>query len=189
MLIESGETRRSDAEKRKEGLKIPGAVARARDYKHTMRVMANHSENKRRAAMAIFFSSGRRILFFAADSTAWTLSSGDARIDVQLSDDVPGLKATLTDWIQTAAKAVSTYYGRYPVPHLDLHIRVRSGHGVNHGVTHAGRRIDIAVGKRNVTPEEFPQRLDADARDAASGAARHGRRDVDGRRIVGLRRA
>ena len=38
-------------------------------------------------------------------------------------------------WVQMAGEAVATYYGRYPVPHLELRISPFDGRGVRHGMT------------------------------------------------------
>ncbi len=56
---------------------------------------------------------------------------------------------SLLRWINRAATAVCTYYGRYPVPHLTLNVHVRGGPGVHHGVTYpedGGGLINISVG-------------------------------------------
>ena len=52
-----------------------------------------------------------------------TLLIGGSKIDVTIESG--GLKvsqAELLHWVQSAAEAVATYYGRYPVPRVQLHI-------------------------------------------------------------------
>ncbi|HTQ54990.1 MAG TPA: hypothetical protein VMI94_11055 [Bryobacteraceae bacterium] len=52
-----------------------------------------------------------------------TIESGDF--------DLPG--TTLLQWVRLAARAVSTYYGQFPVPRARLEIFVRGGEGVDDG--------------------------------------------------------
>jgi hypothetical protein len=55
----------------------------------------------------------------------------------------------LLGWVKASAEAVSTYYGRFPVPHLTLRIRSGNGSGIGHGVTfpRGGGLILISVGR------------------------------------------
>lgn len=53
------------------------------------------------------------------------------------------------NWVNRAAAAVCTYYGKYPVSHTSLNVQVRGGAGVHHGVTYPaedGGRIRISAG-------------------------------------------
>jgi hypothetical protein len=52
-------------------------------------------------------------------------------------------------WVKSAAEAVATYYGRYPVPRVQLHIIPTGGSGVRRGQTfgYDGGLIKIRVGK------------------------------------------
>ena len=61
----------------------------------------------------------------------------------------------LMAWIHSAARAVSLYYGRFPVAHLTLLVRSGSGSGVRHGVTYAtdGGLIRISVGRETPADE------------------------------------
>jgi len=54
----------------------------------------------------------------------------------------------LERWVNRAATAVCTYYGRFPVPHLTMEIHARGGPGIHHGVTYPrnGGFITISVG-------------------------------------------
>ena len=58
-------------------------------------------------------------------------------------------RSDLMNWVYRAGDAVCTYYGRFPVPHLGLDIRVRGGAGVHGGVTYPdkGGYINISLGK------------------------------------------
>lgn len=51
-------------------------------------------------------------------------------------------------WVRRASDAVCTYYGKFPVPHLSLDVRVRGGPGVHGGVTYptSGGSINISLG-------------------------------------------
>jgi hypothetical protein len=57
----------------------------------------------------------------------------------------------LLDWVTASARAVSLYFGQYPVPQVDLRISTFSGRGVRDG--HAsgwrGPRILVAAGAAN----------------------------------------
>jgi len=83
-----------------------------------------------------------------ADAAVLRVSGG--QISVTLPDEPMKLsRQELLGWVKGAANAVSTYYGRFPVPHLTLRIRSRSGSGIRHGVTYAkdGGLILISVGR------------------------------------------
>jgi hypothetical protein len=61
----------------------------------------------------------------------------------------------LLHWVQSAAEAVATYYGRYPVPRVQLRIIPVDGSGVTHGQTfgYGGGLIKIRVGKQTAVGE------------------------------------
>ncbi|HVT04891.1 MAG TPA: hypothetical protein VHL58_16120 [Thermoanaerobaculia bacterium] len=72
---------------------------------------------------------------------------GSGQIVVRVDEDIDTKQeAALRSWIDTAASAVSTYYGHFPVPQLLIQIRMRSGDGIDNGVTYDGRLIRIRVG-------------------------------------------
>ena len=86
-----------------------------------------------------------------ADDVTSTLLIGRSKIDVSI--EAGEMKLThpeLLNWVQTAAKAVATYYGRYPVPHVQVRIIPVDGSGVRHGQTFAydGGLIKIRVGEQ-----------------------------------------
>src|SRR5215475_14335213 len=84
------------------------------------------------------------------DPDAVTLHVTGATIDVSLPDETMKLKRQdLLNWVKASANAVSTYYGRFPVPHLTLKIRSSYGSGIRHGVTYAtdGGLILVSVGR------------------------------------------
>src|SRR5258708_25778512 len=53
----------------------------------------------------------------------------------------------LDRWIDTAAQAVTQYFGRFPVKHVDLRITLGGEDKVSEGVTYGGRRITIRIGR------------------------------------------
>lgn len=61
----------------------------------------------------------------------------------------------LKRWVQNAADAIVAYYGRFPVPHLQLKIEPSGGHGVRGGKTFArgGGLIIIHVGSQTAASE------------------------------------
>jgi hypothetical protein len=80
-----------------------------------------------------------------------TLLIGGSKIDVTIeSGEMKLSHAELLQWVQTAAEAVATYYGRYPVPHVRIEIIPVDGSGVRHGQTfgYDGGLIKIRVGKQ-----------------------------------------
>jgi hypothetical protein len=86
------------------------------------------------------------------------LKIGGGLINVELNAEgsSPGA-ADLHWWIEAAAKSVSRYYGRYPMPELELQIRVAGEPGVSHGNTlggkqHARTRVTVGAG---TTAEQF----------------------------------
>jgi len=58
-------------------------------------------------------------------------------------------------WVHAAAEAVTAYYGRYPVPHVDIEITPEEGHGVHGGTTYAhnGGLITVSVGRHTTQSE------------------------------------
>lgn len=61
-----------------------------------------------------------------------SLSVDGGTIDLVFADGAPGLdRALITDWICTSAKAVSTYFGGFPVSHVRLMVIADNGHSVN----------------------------------------------------------
>ncbi len=86
------------------------------------------------------------------------LNIGGSPIQVEIVDgpfDLPPER--ILEWVRAAATAVSTYYGRFPVPHLELRIRADDRDGVHSGKTFpndGGGRITISVG-RSVSETEL----------------------------------
>jgi hypothetical protein len=86
----------------------------------------------------------------AADVTS-TLMIGGSRIDVSIeTSEAPLSQDDVMRWVKAAAESVTTYYGRFPVPHLRLHVISFDGDGVRHGTTwgREGGLIRIHLGSR-----------------------------------------
>jgi hypothetical protein len=78
-----------------------------------------------------------------------TVNICGATIDVRFeSDTTAPTRSDLLTWVRRAGDAVCTYYGKFPVRHLTLDVRVRGGSGVHSGVTYPqdGGYIDISLG-------------------------------------------
>ena len=85
-----------------------------------------------------------------------TLVIGGSKIDVTMeAGEMKLTQAELLHWVQTAAEAVATYYGRYPVPHVQIRIIPVDGSGVRHGQTfgYDGGLIKIRVGAQTPATE------------------------------------
>ncbi len=79
-----------------------------------------------------------------------------AQIEATLNDGTLAIsEAELTHWIRNAAEAVITYYGRFPVSHLEIQVNPFSGKGVRSGKTFArrGGLIRIAVGSETTVQD------------------------------------
>jgi len=88
----------------------------------------------------------------AADMTS-TLVIGNSRIDVTIeAGDLKLTQPEILHWVQMAAEAVATYYGKYPVQHLTLRIHPFDGRGVRHGMTWGmgGGLIKIGLGSETI---------------------------------------
>jgi hypothetical protein len=90
-------------------------------------------------------------LVFADGDVTSTLVIGGSKIDVAIEAGKLALSPDqLLHWVRSAAEAVATYYGRYPVPRVQLHIIPVGGSGVRHGQTfgYGGGLIKIRVGEQ-----------------------------------------
>jgi hypothetical protein len=83
---------------------------------------------------------------------------GGGRIEVEFTSQKTGVpRDIILAWIETAARAVTKYYGRYPVPHLTVRVAPFDGHGIRSGKTFGqgdGGLITISVG-RSTSQEDF----------------------------------
>jgi hypothetical protein len=65
-------------------------------------------------------------------------------------------EAAMLSWVETAAKAVASFYGRFPVPRLVVIVRPAEGDGIGFGtaIGSSGAAIAIDVGA-DATPTDF----------------------------------
>src|ERR1700676_2000536 len=85
-----------------------------------------------------------------------TLLVGGSKVDVTIeAGELKVSQGELMHWAKSAAEAVAAYYGRYPVPHVQLRIIPVGGSGVRHGQTfgYDGGLIKIRVGKETEARE------------------------------------
>ena len=78
------------------------------------------------------------------------LSFEGAEIDVVFADGAPGLdRARVLAWIRASARAVTTYFGRFPVSRVGLLVIAEHGDRIHSGTTYGldGSAIRIRVGR------------------------------------------
>jgi hypothetical protein len=99
-------------------------------------------------ALCVLFLILRSVASRAGEMTS-TLLIGGSKIDVTIESGKLTLsQADLVQWVKSAAEAVAAYYGRYPVPHVQIRIIPVDGSGIRHGQTfgYDGGLIKIRVG-------------------------------------------
>jgi hypothetical protein len=85
------------------------------------------------------------------------LNIGGGQIEIHFQEgppfDLP--REAFIHWIHRAAEAVTAYYGRYPVPHVDIEITPEEGHGIHDGTAygHDGGLITVSVGRNTAQSE------------------------------------
>ncbi|MDQ3115020.1 MAG: hypothetical protein M3Q86_00140 [Verrucomicrobiota bacterium] len=83
---------------------------------------------------------------------------GGGKIEIELESTTPDFpRALVTTWATTAARAVTKYYGRYPVAHVRIRIREVAGDRIDSGKTFGTRNggmITVSVG-RSTTAAHF----------------------------------
>jgi len=102
----------------------------------------------------ILQSCGLGILIWAL--TACSQSTlGEGPIDLRVrSQPATVSNEQLNHWIENGARAVSSYYGRFPVKRVTIDVSATAdGHEI-HGRTYAGRRIEMQLGPQ-VTPADL----------------------------------
>ncbi len=91
------------------------------------------------------------ITLFATPSPATPIEIGGGKIDVVFESNDPDFpRAPALEWITTAARAVTKYYGRYPVAHAVIRVRPVAGDRIGSGKTFGTREggvITISVGR------------------------------------------
>lgn len=81
---------------------------------------------------------------------------GGATIEVSIDPDLP--RAILLDWVTQSARAVSGYFGKFPVSHYALQITLGRRRGVLNGTTwgYPAAHTRVTVG-RETTPADFKE--------------------------------
>lgn len=69
----------------------------------------------------------------------------DAALDAATRAAVPG-------WIETSARAVAGYFGRFPLAEVELEVAAAEGRGVRHGRTRPGPPVQLQVALGRATP-------------------------------------
>jgi hypothetical protein len=70
---------------------------------------------------------------------------GGSSLDISIASGLSLPDSAVLDWIDASARAVTAYFGRYPVPELRLAVRAGAGRGVRHGITYGGRAPSIRI--------------------------------------------
>ena len=81
---------------------------------------------------------------------ATSIMVGGGLIDVVFADGAPNLdRGRVMNWIRESARAVATYFGRFPVEHAGILVIARDGAEVGFGATYGfdGSAIRIGVGR------------------------------------------
>jgi len=94
---------------------------------------------------------GTACAMWGAGPRASTLKIGGASIDVSIESEGFELpQAALLNWVRLAARSVTTYYGRFPVPRARVRIFEEDGQGVSDGTSNGddGVWCRISVGRR-----------------------------------------
>jgi hypothetical protein len=96
-------------------------------------------------------------------SISTTVAQGDAHLEIGggkievifASTLGEPLRPLLLDWVTSSARAVTVYYGQFPVSRLQLRVRFFDGRGVRGGRTTGwdGASISIAVGRASTTSD------------------------------------
>ena len=84
------------------------------------------------------------------------LEIGGGKIDVAFSSTpAEPLRELVLGWVTSSARAVTVYYERFPVSHLQLEIRFSQGRGVRGGRTTGWNspKITIAVGRSSTSAD------------------------------------
>lgn len=84
--------------------------------------------------------------------TVSTQRFAEGALDVGLTPGAlePATRAALDAWIESAGAAMTSYYGRFPIPSASLIVRIEPGAGVGDGHTmgNGGGAVLVSVGER-----------------------------------------
>lgn len=112
-----------------------------------------HRRDCLRAGLGMLIAPAVPLIASAAEtiSASDTIEVGGGRISVAFAGE--GLKAqrkALLEWVRYSALTVADYYGRLPVPHIQLALIEENGQGVLGGRAFGGEQpaINVRVGNR-----------------------------------------
>ena len=113
-------------------------------------ILSNMFTPSRREVLALGAGALGSIRLTAADSQTFQITSGESTIEVAFTPDEFDLSPpAILGWISIAARAVSAYYGRFPVARVSVRVRAAPDRaGVVSGTTYGeGPRTVITVGR------------------------------------------
>jgi len=90
----------------------------------------------------------------ADSSVALKVGGGTIEVSFEAGQfDLP--RPVMLDWVKSAARAVTSYYGRFPVPRARIYIYPEGGRGVSHGTTNSDDGVwsRISVGSGTTTED------------------------------------
>ena len=100
--------------------------------------------------LLLVIAAGGGISLFAqtrpAVASVESLQIDRGNISLTVDAGLPVSEDAVRDWVMRAGTAITQFYGRYPVESVAIYVRRGRRGGVQNGVEHGGRRIDIALG-------------------------------------------
>jgi len=103
-----------------------------------------------RSSDAEEYADGERLYAALREQPGTRIAVGGGDITVVFADGAPGLdRARVMAWIQMSARAVTKYFGRFPVRHVGLLVVAEDGARIGSGTTYgyADPAIRIHVGR------------------------------------------
>jgi hypothetical protein len=92
----------------------------------------------------------------ARAASSHVLPLGSARIEAQLDAPVDLGDAAVWQWIDNAARAVTAYYGRFPLPSARITVERFDGRGIGHGTAYPTGEVHVLIG-RGTTAEQLAE--------------------------------
>lgn len=99
----------------------------------------------KRRALLLAALAGR-----GAAAAGGTLEVGGSRLRLHADDTLgAATRQAVPGWVETAARAVAGYFGRFPLPEVEIAVEAADGPGVRHGGTIAGPppRLRVAIAR------------------------------------------
>lgn len=99
----------------------------------------------KRRALLLAALAGR-----GAAAAGGTLEVGGSRLRLRVDDTLgAATRQAVPGWVETAARAVAGYFGRFPLPEVEIAVEAADGPGVRHGGTIAGPppRLRVAIAR------------------------------------------